>query len=98
MPTPGKTASHQPGNNGGGKVTGELFTKNPIDVHGRYQGKYYATVTTTVSKYKEVDGNGHVFDPPSTRTGDGGSPAPNEAIHYTQVTSTTLTAKEMRAA
>jgi len=54
---------------GGGKVTGELFTHNHIDVQGPNSGKYFALITTTVSKYKEVDGNGRVIDSHGDRTG-----------------------------
>jgi hypothetical protein len=54
---------------GGGKVTGELFTKNSVSVRGPVHGLYYATINTTVSKYTEVDGAGKTIDARGDRKG-----------------------------
>jgi len=54
---------------GGGKVTGELFTKNSVSVRGPVRGLYYATINTTVSKYTEVDGSGKTIDARGDRKG-----------------------------
>jgi hypothetical protein len=54
---------------GGGHVEGELFTKSTYTITGPRQGVYTVVVNTTVSKYREIDGSGHVTDSHADRHG-----------------------------